>query len=252
MSKILDNIGPIGYVFSMTGIFDMDKRDLKKLQRFMKESPKEFRAATAGVLNSLAFGTRKNDIQNLNRMFIVRNKRFVEGSIRVEKARRGPIAKQMAITGSVRRPRFSGWTEQEYGRPTKRTKQHTTTGRGGSRRKQVSARYRMKPGRKYIRAENISPKISRYKSPQHRTVIFLNMMRRRKREPFYITHPIGGMKRGLYEFKSGRLLLIASTENIRQPKRRQWRTQSIRQLTMSNDMKKIWQDNINRIIARRR
>lgn len=232
----------------MESIFDLNKKDLRTLKRFFKESPVRFRQATAGVLNSLAFSTRKYDIENIEKSMTVRNKRFVQSSIRVDKARSGSIESQVAYTYSIQKGNFTGWAEQQLNTRTQQKKQFTDTGRGGSPRRRVPAKYRMKKGKKFLRSSTITPSINKFKDEYHRTVIFMAMMRRRKKEPFYIDYPIGKMKRGLYIVEKGQIKRIAKTEDIKNPKRIRWRTQSITKLKSKNDIRTIWQDNIDRAI----
>ena len=81
----------------MEDIFDMKSKDLKQLKKFMKTSPKEFEKATRGVLNSLAFKTRENDIKNITKSMVIRNPKFLRSSLRVQQAKSGSIDRQVAI-----------------------------------------------------------------------------------------------------------------------------------------------------------
>jgi len=232
----------------MKNIFDIDKKSLKRLQNLFKESPKDFRVATAGVLNSLAFTTRKYDIDNITISLIVRNKGFLNRSIKVQTTRAVDINRQQSIVGTVARGNFTGWTEQQLGSRVKQKKAFTIPGRAGSARKQVPGRHRMKQGRKFLRSDSINPKITRYKNESHKTYIFMLMMGRRKKEPFIIDKPIGKMKPGLYIYKGKKLIFLASIDNIKQPKQVKFRSSSIRSLLVRNDIDKIWNQQIDRIV----
>lgn len=231
----------------MNDIFDMDYAFLKKLKRFYRNAPREFSKATAGVLNSLAFTTRKYDINNLKDNLIARNERFISSMIRVEKSRSGPIERQQSQVYSLSKGNFTGWAEQQLGKPTTQKKAFSTAGRQGSLKNKVPNKYRMRRGKKFLRSDSVSPKISRYKNTSHRTLIFLYMMRRRKQQPFFIHEPIGSMRAGLYEYQGTKLRMIAGTKPG-QPRRVPWRTMSINQLKNKNNIKDIWLDNIYRVL----
>ena len=83
--------------------FYMDNTQLRQLQKTFKQSPKLLRPVTANVINSLAFDAKKQYYREIDRNMIVRNRRFVESSLQVQKARSGPIEKQIALSGSVNR-----------------------------------------------------------------------------------------------------------------------------------------------------
>ena len=119
----------------------------------MKESPREFQAASAGVLSSLAFTTRKNDIKNLDRNMIIRRPKFLSRSLNVQKAKRGPIERQIAIVGSVRRKGFSGWIEQETGKAPEKKRGVSIHARRGSRSNVMKKRARLRPGNKFYKPD---------------------------------------------------------------------------------------------------
>lgn len=231
----------------MSMIFDVDLTELNKLRKFFKKSPRQFNQASAGVLNSIAFAAKKYMFEAIKKETIVRSPQFISKSIRVQKAR---ASNQIAITGTIIRPGFTGMKEQELGETSREKKRFTSSGRGGSLQRRVPKRYRMKSGRKFLRSDNITPKINRYKSVEHRTIIFIQMMSRRKREPFYIHQPFGKMRKGLYEFKGRRLHMIARTENLRRPRRTKIREITWRFIRTRIDINKLWADNIQKIINR--
>lgn len=231
----------------MKNIFDMDTRDFIKLKKFQMRSPKQFAYAAAGVLNSLAFTTRQYSIEEITARMIVRSPRFVSSSIRVHKAKGGQhINSQYAEIGSIHRPRFTGWKEQQLGKPTKEKKRFTIAGRGGSRSGRVRKKYKMFPGKKFLRPTTMG--IQRAKSADHRAIIFLQMMGRRKAEPFYLGKGYKNLRPGLYEIKGGQLRTIARGGRQKQPRQIKWLSNSIRRLQTQNNIKQIWAANIRRIV----
>lgn len=233
----------------MANIFDMDKRDLRKLQKFQKNAPREFRKATAGVLNSLAFSTRKLDIQNIDRSMIVRNRRFVEGSLKVDKARSGPIESQVATEGSINRPRFTGWVEQQTGKAPKKKRTATIHSRGGSKRRQMLQKARLKSGNQFYKPEQFQGK-----SLQQRFYFMMRVLGSRGGGEFLLSEKIltkrGALGRGLYNLKKSKISRLQSFESATRPKRIRWHTQSLRQLYNNNDMRKVWKNNINRVVRK--
>lgn len=119
-------------------VFELNLQDYLNFKRMMKKAPKIYSRAGASVLNSAAFGTRKLAIRNIKSNMIARNNRFIEGSVRVEKARRGtPLSSNRSTVGSIKRDRFSGWREQEGGQQTKREHYAHPAGRRGTIQKQI-------------------------------------------------------------------------------------------------------------------
>ena len=54
-----------------------------------------------------------------------------------------PIASQVSEYGSVAKPRFSGWVEQELGEKKARKYYAALAGRGGGKRRRVKRGFRM-------------------------------------------------------------------------------------------------------------
>jgi hypothetical protein len=227
----------------------MDLSDLRKLKRFQKNAPREFRAATAGVLNSLAFSTRKLDIENISRSMIIRNRRFVEGSLKVDKARRGPIESQIAIEGSINRPRFTGWKEQQTGAAPKKKRTATIHSRKGSKRRQMLARARLKPGNKFYKPEQFQGK-----SLQRKFYFMMRVLGSRGGGEFLLSRSVplksGSLRRGLYSLRKSKIKRLQGFEGSAQPRRNPWHGKSLRMLSARNDMRKVWQQNIDRVVRK--
>ena len=125
---------------------DVNLDELEKLKRWYGKQHGRVRLATGAMLNSFAFGTRTQAIGHINETMTVRNSKFVSGSMRVSKANiESPVPRQKAVTGSIFRPRFSGWVEQEFGTGQNRSRSATLAGRGNTFAKQIRHVVRLKP-----------------------------------------------------------------------------------------------------------
>jgi len=133
--------------------FSVQQTDLKSLEKFFKRAPRAAHRASAGMMNTFAFGTRKKALVQLNINFHIRNPGFVKRSVQVTRARGSvPFNSQFAEVGSIARGTpgsgsfFSGWKEQELGTTTKRTRLQTLDARGGSWQGKVKGPFRLKGG----------------------------------------------------------------------------------------------------------
>lgn len=214
--------------------------DLINLRKFCKNAPRQFNHAAAGVLNEQAFGNRRESLQIIESQMIVRNPSFVRSSMRVEKARGAmPIDQQRSIFGSVNKNRSTGFVEQETGEQDNRTRVGTLFSRGGSQSSQIKPGMRMKQGRNMVGVDDEPIKAN---NESHRTVIFLQMMARKKpSKPFKISKRYKGLKRGIYQFKGGKLKTLFDTDHKpRAPKRVKWLSGGERNHRRSVDMRSVW------------
>ena len=216
---------------------------MKALKRFMRESPREFRHASAGVLNSLAFKTREYDIENITRSMIVRNPRFLRSGLKVQTARPQPINQQQSAAFSINRPRHTGWEEQQTGRGSM-ARTDTTAARGGSRGKQMKRKARLRPGARIH-------KPSDYNAQTHmsRFMFMMRVLNQSGGGEFLLTQQAGKLKPGLYSLKSGKVIALQRFDRV-QSRHIPWRDQSINSLKVRNDMGEVWADNIRRVIAK--
>jgi hypothetical protein len=247
----------------MKSIFDMDATNLKALKKFYQKAPREFERATAGVLNSLAFKTRKNDIGNITGSMIVRNAKFIERSILVEKTRSGKISSQQSVVGSVRRPGFTGWEEQQTGKRPERQNAPTTAARGGNTRSVVRPKYRLRAKNKFVR-----PSQFKARSESGSFQFMMRVLATRGGGLFLLPDNFGRLGRGLYHFEPttrsarkkarkigevarGKITRIQKIGGIRQPKTFHWRDISISQLQNTTDITRIWSEQIRRIMSQK-
>jgi hypothetical protein len=87
--------------------------DLKAINTAFKLFPKELKAATARMLNDMAFACREAAFSVIGRHYEVRKRNFVQSRFRVVKANKSdPPSKQVAWWGSIANDRFTGWAEE--------------------------------------------------------------------------------------------------------------------------------------------
>jgi hypothetical protein len=236
----------------MAKSFYMEMRGFKELKRFFKKAPELFQPVVANVLTSYAFETRKNDIQNIGAMMIIRNRRFIESNLRVKAAKNVSISKQESLAYSQKKPRFSGWEEQEYGTPPKRKRSITTHARRGNKQNVVQSAARLKPQNKFWKPEQYAGRSYNQK--------FYFMMRvlnsRGGVQRFILQRKLstkrGAIGRGLYELKGHKITRLQDFDKKISIKRRAFRTASLNQLSTKNKTTEIWQRSLNHIIKRYR
>jgi hypothetical protein len=134
-------------------IITIDDRELKALARLFQRSPKRAKLAVAFMLNDMAFQDKDNSFDVINETNDVRDKRFVKSSLQVERARFARSIDQMySKQGSVKRPRFSGWLEQQTGGKDPRGHTMALKSRtGGTKRGKVRGRERYKKQNKFLK-----------------------------------------------------------------------------------------------------
>lgn len=202
----------------MATIFDLDKKDIRRLKRFYKNAPREFTNAAKFLLNDFAFGTRTEAIKIVNRRMTVRNERFVKSSIRFDRAKGTNLNNIHSEVGSIRRARFSGWAEQELGTRTTRSRLFSKQSRAGQWKKNTRQRVRLSSKNKF---EN--PNEFKGNSSHHRAVVILQIyFRNRDRRPFMI-HGHKRLKSGIYQLKGRKLTRQQNFKPSQvQPKRQPW------------------------------
>lgn len=228
--------------------FYFDKSDFKKLENFFRHSPRLLRPVTANVLNSLAFDNRKLNVRNISNSMIIRNRRFLESSLQVQKTHSGPIDRQIAYSGSVNRPRFTGWEEQQEGKTSKTKRAVTLAGRRGSKKNIAISKARLKPGNKFY-------KPSQFPGPTTKSKFnfMMRVLNNRGSGEFIITNSLrtqrGHLRPGLYQLRGHKLRSLQQF-NINKSTHIPWMTKSVQQQTFGTDIMKKYKDGINRIIAK--
>ena len=181
----------------------------------------------------------------------VRNKGFVKSSLIVQMANQKQPAlmqHQVAYSGSINRPRFTGWKEQQEGTPPRKKRGTTRAARGGNKRAQMRHTARMRGKGGYYNVDD-------YKGKTRRTRYY-HMMRiigERGGGTFILGKTINiksGMPlpRGLWHVKAGKLELLQYFGVDKFPKKIKWMSKSITNLRQRNDIQRIWGQQINRIV----
>lgn len=230
-------------------LFQVNRTDLNRLHKFFKNSPGKFNWAVATMLNNFAFGTRSASMQIIHDEMLVRSPSFVASSLQVEKTRGSiPMAAQKTKMGSVRRPRFSGWVEQELGTATKRTRTIQLEARGGSKKGKVKAKARMQNTGRFRTPDDYPGS-----SAHGRAVTMLNILGRQgHKEPFVIKGH-RRLKTGLYKFKGGgKKRKLRMLQNFRprnaQPKRVRWLTKGRDNFFSQADVRMMWGGALRRVL----
>lgn len=226
----------------MANLFDMDKRDLRRLYKWYRRSPKEFARATGLLLNNFAFGVRLTAIEAISTGMIVRDFNFIQGSLKVERSHtRLPISTQVSRVGSITRNRFTGWIEQETGQRTKKERTFQLAARRGSKKRRAVPRARLRPGTDFITPAEYSGK-----SDHHRAVVMLQTLAREGYKQPFIVGRHKRLKSGLYKFGRGRkpnqkLIMLQNFDPSNpQPRRYRWMRRA-RQLYFNRiDIRNEW------------
>lgn len=226
----------------------IDKTALDKHAKFMRESPKQFSYAAAGVMNTMAFQTRMNDIKNLSSTMTIRDPRFLNNSLRVDKAKGGKnFALIEAHVYSIKRDRFSGWEEQETGKQKPRERAGTLAARGGNKSAKMKNTARFRSANKFYR-----PSQFRAKTEKSQYMAMIRVMATRGGGEFLLSDPIhtkrGALGRGLYSFKKNRITRLQKLEGIAKTRQTGWRSRSIKQLD-NVDFGKVWSDNVDHVLS---
>jgi hypothetical protein len=222
--------------------FRMISPDLKKFSKKLRKLPRKVAVATGTMLNEFAFGTRDEIISNLPHMMIVRNEKFVARQIRVKKShRRLPISTQRSETGSIFGKRFTGWTEQQLGKKSRRKKTIHITARMGNKASIAKPRFRLKPSAGFITPDDYSGGTSNDRAFR----MIRSLDRKGHRKPFIITG-YRKAKSGVYRFKGGRkgkrrLVMLQNFEDSpKQARRLRWLEISRDEYLRSVPMQTLW------------
>lgn len=232
----------------MSEIFKIDNSDLVDLMKWYRTAPKQFLRGSASMLNDLAFGLKPVAYKQLDKDMVIRNPRFVSGSIRIKRADpRDSLDRQESIVGSIFRGKFSGWEEQEFGTRANKSRTHSLLSRGGTETGQVRRGTRLRQGANFP-----TPRDYPGKNSNHRAIVMMIILNReRYRKPFVI---IGhrSISDGLYQWASkGKLAQLQEfkSEGIR-PKRTRWMSKARKAFLSSVNIKALWTKNIKFITRR--
>lgn len=223
-----------------------DSRDLKALERLFKKAPRQVRDVYNATVNTQAFTHRGNIIDVVNEEMTVRSARFVRGSVRVEMAKGG---RTHAIAGSIERPRFTGFEEQQTGKPSESNRKPTLAARGGNWSRKMTGKARLKPANNPITIRDIKGRGSR----KQKTMSLLRTARVSKR-PILVRRADLGKVRvskrwepGLYQFKRNKLLRTQRFGEPQTPKRIDWNGKALKRTAKSADFRRVFAEEFVRM-----
>lgn len=219
--------------------------DLRNLEKFYRRAPKQFARASAGMINGLAFETRSAALVQLAGDLVIRDPRFVNSRMQVEKARSGPISGQQAVVGSVQSPRFSGWVEQETGQPATRNRVFTLTARRNREQNRVAPRARLKPGNNITTVNDVNIDAS---DEANRIRIFIQIMSRRRNEPFIIRKRYKRMRKGVYTFRGKKKLRMLQEFKPLKVQRKPWMQPARARVVTKVNVRKLWAKSIGFVL----
>lgn len=233
-------------------MFKADFSDIKALEKFYsKKVPQSLPRSTANLLTSLAFEGEKIDIEILSKNLIIRNNRMlnIKGNpfLRVQKARATRIENQRALVGSIERPRFTGWKEQETGGIPKLGRAATTHARGGRKQSVMKSRARLQSKHKFHKPSEFPARTLRQQ--------YIHMLRvinnRGGQQYFMLQNNIrtgrGTMKPGLYLLRAKKISLLQGFNAKKAIKKLPWNEMMINILKTRNTVDKLWQREHNRL-----
>ena len=224
-------------------MFEIDNSDYKRLEQFFKRAPKKAAVVTGMMLNEFAVGTREEVFKYMPEKMTIRRPGFLRSRIQYTKSRYSlPIGSQASIVGSVPVGKFKGWAEQGAGLPAQRKRLATIKGRRGNQKNIIPQRFR-------LRKRFESPKYFPGGSPSRRAMTMLLMLDRQEfKGPFILVgHP--NATDGLYQFRSGKLVMLQNFESDKlQPERLPWLTDSRARYFLKTDMNKLWGQKLKRVL----
>lgn len=228
-------------------IFNVDQKDLIFLQKWQKNLPVEFGRAATGVVNTLAFETRKKAIENIQDRTITRSPAFARASMKVEKARpRTDLNKIISITASIdisKKGLSSGFKELETGGQSLSDRVPTLAARtSASASKKVRRKVRRNRLGNFHRANRF-----RGKTKTQRSSVMLKDVRtgRVDNKPLVIDRGLTGrlstMVPGIWEKKGKDIKLMQPFEGKRaKVKRIEWMGNAVKETTSPANVKRIW------------
>jgi hypothetical protein len=112
--------------------FSVDTKSMKQWAKAWKEFPRQSGKWAAKFVNDEALQFKADFPDVIAHHYILRNRKFIGSTIKVSLARpRSHMEDIVAVVGTVKKPRFSGFTEEVGGKEPQRTRAFTLAGRGG-------------------------------------------------------------------------------------------------------------------------
>lgn len=226
--------------------FEFNAIDLIRLRKLYKKAPKEFTEASARVLNEFAFQAKDIAPGVISSKMVVRSKGFVKRSFAVEKeSLRTPVHRQAAFMGSVKRPRFSGWAEQQRGIKSKKTRTVSSHARaGGNLNKMVMAKARLRKGKKFRTPNKFWGKNKHQKAVSMLQYIF---EKKEFNSPF-VLYGHRTFQSGLYIASGSGIKILQNFDRNIKPVKNKWMNEVARKTARSVNRRKIWADAVKRTL----
>lgn len=227
-------------------VFELNLTDLRNFRKIQHRSPKLFAAAATDVLNAAAFGTRKLALRELRSQSTIRNEGFLKRSVLVKKSRKsGNIDSMEARVGSIQRPRFSGWREQEGGQQTKREHLAKPAARRGDLKRQIVRTARLQRSGRFPQPRDFRGPAN----PVRRAIRMIHILSKSGfTKPFLIfglENSGKTMPPGLYRFGSGqyphrKIELLQRFKKPKKTRRDPWLQPATAQYIRHVDLRIVW------------
>jgi hypothetical protein len=239
----------------MADMFNMDLKEFRRHQKFLKKAPRAVRAAVAFTLNGFALGNKRFSKDIIHSQMTVRNPKFIDGSLKTVFAKPSQSVNTMSsIFGSVNRPRYTGLREQQMGTSPRLDRSSTRASREGVRTRAMKGYARLKPQGKYP-SPNQPMSMNKTRDGRDfglsgltgakRIVAFLSILAERKvAQTFILRKPFGRFKKGLYRFKQGVIKKLQSFTGRGKPKRVKWLTKGMDSYFKSINLDKVFTRNL--------
>jgi len=192
------------------------KIGIENLQHFFKIAPKETKKGVAEMLNSLAFEYRRSVPSVLKEHgYKIRNASFVGSRVRVVKAKASdPIGKQVAIGGSVKSDRFTGWIEEITGDDPTRMRTIGAQARKGDMQNQAERQNRLLPSDSRITSDDFNEIPERVRVPAMLAILARNPSLLSASKGAFIIKGVGNWAPGLYRFKKGQAATMRTSKKL--------------------------------------
>jgi hypothetical protein len=148
-----------------------------------------------------------------------------------------------AIVGSIRRPRFTGWIEQELGTPVQRTRIFGIMARGGDIKRRTIGVSRLRQNADHIEPDAYEGRSERFRN----TAMLMDIRRRGIKKPFVIRRH-SKLKPGLYRFVRKKLQMLQRFKVKVQPKRIPWLSGSVKLYMSKNRVRNEWAKSIRHVL----
>ncbi len=239
----------------MTNEFKQKSPSARKFRKWLKTlGPKQFKYATAGYLNTLAFQMKdKHMPDTLEDNMNIRDPKFMHRMLRVNKARPSDGARMKSEAGSAAIGKFRGWEEQETGKAAKNRVHSLFSQTGGTEKGKIRPSQRLNQGNQLIDPLKVSSKY--HKTPGQKNVRALIGMRKGRIKRMVklsrkgLVGNLHKLKSGVYQHSkksAGGFARLWNFEKDQTTKKILWNEKSETELKRRADPRKIWKKEVKR------